>query len=70
MNVLNQVIENRYALYQGDCVEVVRGVPDNSLHYSIFSPPPLPVSIHIPTVTGIWAIAGTRQNFRSIFCTW
>lgn len=39
MNVLNQVIENRYALYQGDCVEVVRGVPDNSLHYSIFSPP-------------------------------
>ena len=39
MNVLNQVIENRYALYQGDCVEVVRGIPDNSLHYSIFSPP-------------------------------
>lgn len=39
MNVLNQVIENRYALYQGDCVEVVHGIPDNSLHYSIFSPP-------------------------------
>ena len=69
MNVLNQVIENRYALYQGDCVEVMRGIPDNSLHYSIFSPP-LPVSIHIPTVTGIWATAGMRWNFRSIFCTW
>ena len=39
MNVLNQVIEQRYALYHGDCVEVVQGIPDDSLHYSIFSPP-------------------------------
>ena len=39
MNVLNEVISNRYALYQGDCVEVMRGIPDNSIHYSIFSPP-------------------------------
>lgn len=39
MNVLNQVIENRYALYQGDSIEVIQGIPDNSLHYSIFSPP-------------------------------
>ncbi|MBR0411098.1 MAG: site-specific DNA-methyltransferase [Eubacterium sp.] len=39
MNVLNQKVDQRYALYQGDCVEVVRGLPDNSIHYSIFSPP-------------------------------
>lgn len=39
MNVLNQDIDQRYALYQGDCVEVVKGFPDNSIHYSIFSPP-------------------------------
>lgn len=39
MNVLDQVIESRYALYQGDCVEVTQGIPDDSLHYSIFSPP-------------------------------
>ena len=39
MNVLNQDIDQRYALYQGDCVEVVKGIPDNSIHYSIFSPP-------------------------------
>ena len=39
MNVLNQEIDERYALYQGDCVEVMRGLPDNSIHYSIFSPP-------------------------------
>lgn len=39
MNVLNQDIDQRYALYQGDCVEVLKGIPDNSIHYSIFSPP-------------------------------
>lgn len=39
MNVLNQSIGERYALYQGDCVEVMQGIPDSSVHYSIFSPP-------------------------------
>ena len=39
MKVLNQVITDNYALYHGDCVEVVGGLPDNSVHYSIFSPP-------------------------------
>lgn len=39
MDVLNQMVDQRYALYQGDCVEIVKGLPDNSIHYSIFSPP-------------------------------
>lgn len=39
MNVLNQVVHQRYALYQGDCVDVLKGLPDNSIHYSVFSPP-------------------------------
>lgn len=39
MNVLNQKIDNRYTMYQGDCVETLHGIPDNSIHYSIFSPP-------------------------------
>lgn len=39
MNVINQVIEKDYALYHGDSVEVLKGIPDNSIHYSIFSPP-------------------------------
>lgn len=37
--VLDQVATPEYALYQGDSVEVVKGLPDNSIHYSIFSPP-------------------------------
>jgi DNA modification methylase len=39
LNVLDEVTSNDYALYNGDCVEVARGIPDNSIHYSIFSPP-------------------------------
>lgn len=39
MNVLDQVVTDRYALYQGDCVDVVRGLPDASVHYTIYSPP-------------------------------
>ena len=39
MNVLNQCIGERFTVYQGDCVEVLQGIPDSSIHYSIFSPP-------------------------------
>lgn len=39
MRVLNQEITGKFAAYNADCVEVVQGLPDNSIHYSIFSPP-------------------------------
>lgn len=39
VTVLNQTITDDYALYHGDCVDVVRGLPDASVHYSVFSPP-------------------------------
>ena len=39
MEIFNQVITPNYAVYHGDCVEVMKGIPDNSIHYSIFSPP-------------------------------
>ena len=39
MKVLNQVVNDKFALYHGDCVDVTRGIPDNSIHYTIFSPP-------------------------------
>jgi DNA modification methylase len=35
----NQKQTANYSLYNGDCVEVVKELPDNSIHYSIFSPP-------------------------------
>lgn len=37
--VRKQLITDNYSLYNGDCVEVISGIPDNSIHFSIFSPP-------------------------------
>lgn len=39
MKVLDQVIKEQYAAYNGDSCEVLKGLPDESIHYSIFSPP-------------------------------
>lgn len=39
MNVLDQVVRQKYAIYNGDSCEVIKGIPDNSIHYTIFSPP-------------------------------
>jgi DNA modification methylase len=39
MNVLAQSVTDRFSLYHGDCCEVLRGLPDKSIGYSIFSPP-------------------------------
>jgi DNA modification methylase len=38
-SVLNQLITEQYALYCGDCLEVMPGLPDGSIHLSIYSPP-------------------------------
>lgn len=38
-NVLAQEITDRYAIYHADCVDVLAMLPDNSVHFSVFSPP-------------------------------
>jgi len=39
MPCIDQVHADQYSLYRGDCVEVLRDIPDNSIHMSVFSPP-------------------------------
>ncbi len=39
MAVNKQVIEKEYALYNGDCNEVMSELEENSVHMSIYSPP-------------------------------
>lgn len=39
VKVLDQCQGESWALYNADCVDVLAGIPANSLHYSIFSPP-------------------------------
>jgi DNA modification methylase len=37
--VSNQELNERYALYNGDCIEVMQSLPSEKLHFSIYSPP-------------------------------
>ena len=39
MNCIDQTIGEDWAMYHGDCVEVIKGLPEHSIGYSIFSPP-------------------------------
>lgn len=39
MAILDQLITDRYAIYNGDCIEVMRSMPDASVHLSVYSPP-------------------------------
>ena len=39
MKVIDQTVTDRFALYHTDCIDGLRGQPDESVHYSIFSPP-------------------------------
>lgn len=39
MDVLAQTIEKQYAMYNGDSCELIKDIPDGSIHYTIFSPP-------------------------------
>ena len=39
MNVLNQSSGDNYTVFHGDCVDVLKGIPDATIDYSIFSPP-------------------------------
>lgn len=39
MAVMDQTVTAHYAAYCGDCVEVMRSLPGNSIHLSLYSPP-------------------------------
>ncbi len=39
VNVLDQVITKDYAIYNGDCIDVLSGLDKESVHLSVYSPP-------------------------------
>lgn len=39
MNCLNQDVQERYSLYNIDCVDLAKSFPDNSIDFSVYSPP-------------------------------
>ena len=53
IGVLDQTITANYALYNGDSAEVMRGLPSNSVHLSVFSPPFLSLYTYSPTARDV-----------------
>lgn len=39
MKAINQTVKDNWTMINGDCVEVVSSLPDNSVHFQVFSPP-------------------------------
>jgi DNA modification methylase len=39
MAVISQKVTDKYAIYNGDCCEVMANMPDASIHLSVYSPP-------------------------------
>lgn len=39
MAVIDQVLKDRYALYNGDCIETMKAFRDETVHLSVYSPP-------------------------------
>jgi hypothetical protein len=39
VKVVDQVVTDKYAIYEGDACEIIRGIPGDSVHYGIHSPP-------------------------------
>jgi DNA modification methylase len=39
MAVIDQEITDKYAIYNGDCIETMKSLPDEKIHLSIYSPP-------------------------------
>lgn len=38
-SVIDQVVSDRYAVYNGDCIDVLGALPADAMHLSVYSPP-------------------------------
>jgi hypothetical protein len=51
-----------WTAYRGDCVEVLKGIPDDSVHYSVFFSSIFPLCMFIQTQSEIWVIQRKMAN--------
>lgn len=63
MNVMEQAFGRSWALWNGDCVDVLRGLPDASAHLSIFSPPFSNLYTYTPTERDMGNTRDDREFF-------
>lgn len=63
-HVIDQTIGDRFALYHADSCQAMRGIPDNSIDYTITSPPFEDLYVYSDSVADLGNSADTKQFFR------
>ena len=63
MEIKNQYVSDHAAIYQGDCVELIQTIPDNSIGFSIFSPP----FAELYTYSDELADMGNSKDYKEFF---
>lgn len=63
MNVFDQTITDAVGLYNGDCVHVMKGLPDASVGFSVFSPPFGDLFVYSDSVADLGNVADDAQFF-------
>lgn len=64
MRIMGQSDGGRWVAYHGDCVDVLRGLDDNSIHYSVFSPPFASLYVYSASPRDMGNVATHEQFFE------
>lgn len=64
MNVLDQAEGNGWAAYHGDCCEVLRSLPSNSIDYSVYSPPFSSLYVYSASERDLGNVRGDHEFFE------
>ncbi len=64
--IINQVVTDKYAIYHGDCVKVVGGLPNNSVHFSISSWPFVSLYSYTDALEDMSNIRTSQEFFKGI----
>ena len=60
----NQFEGNGFVLYNGDSCEVMKAIPDSSIHYSIFSPPFAQLYVYSNSVRDLGNCRSTTEFYE------
>lgn len=66
MNVLDQFLSGNFALYNADCVEFAASLPDNSIDFSVYSPPFSSLYIYSESDRDMGNV-GSHEEFQELY---
>jgi len=64
MNTINEKHGKNYAIYNSDCVELAKQMPDNSIDFSIYSPPFANLYIYSDSVADMGNCKNNKEFFE------